>query len=175
MKIKTLLYAHMLREPVPASLQADMLYVLQHSHRLLNGLLNIIMEQRFVTTSMNVIEFSQLLTQGLWFHSNALLQLPHFDQQQIKQLNKVLTTSSKSAGSTMDKVRAPPPRRAAGPSRRRGAKASVRLPRSPLAPRPQKNGARARAQEWGTGTRPSQPSPPSPPSPPSSPPTPRPP
>jgi len=105
MKIKTLLYAHMLREPVPASLQADMLYVLQHSHRLLNGLLNIIMEQRFVTTSMNVIEFSQLLTQGLWFHSNALLQLPHFDQQQIKQLNKVLTTSSKSAGSTMDKVK----------------------------------------------------------------------
>jgi len=38
---------------------------------------------------MNVIECSQLLTQALWFHSNQLLQLPHVDQAQIKQLNKV--------------------------------------------------------------------------------------
>ena len=33
--------------------------------RLLNGLLNICMEQRFVTATINVIEFSQLLTQAL--------------------------------------------------------------------------------------------------------------
>ena len=37
MKIKTLLYAHLLREPVPPSLQADMDFVLEHSHHLLNG------------------------------------------------------------------------------------------------------------------------------------------
>ena len=76
--------------------------------RLLNGLLNICMEQRFVTATINVIEFSQLLTQALvaphqpaaaaglsspffgclvkamWFHSNPLLQLPHFDMAQVK-------------------------------------------------------------------------------------------
>ena len=81
-----------------------MMFVLQHAHHLLNGLLNITMEQRFVTSTMNVIEASQLLTQALWFHSNQLLQLPHFDQQQIKQLNKVLT-SSKSTGNAIEKVK----------------------------------------------------------------------
>jgi hypothetical protein len=82
MKVKTLLYAFLLRESVPPSLQADMQYVLGSAHRLLNGLLNICMEQRFVTATLNVIEFSQLLTQALWFHSNPLLQLPHFDMVQ---------------------------------------------------------------------------------------------
>jgi len=104
MKIKTLLYAHLLREPVPASLAPDMEFVLERSHHLLNGLLNITMEQRFVTATMNVIECSQLLTQALWFHSNQLLQLPHFDQAQIKQLNKVLT-ASRSTGSMIEKVK----------------------------------------------------------------------
>merc|ERR1719421_2660086 len=104
MKIKTLLYAHLLREPVPASLMPDMMFVLEHTHHMLNGLLNITMEQRFVTATMNVIECSQLLTQALWFHSNQLLQLPHIDQLQIKQLNKVLT-SSKSSGSAIEKVK----------------------------------------------------------------------
>jgi len=104
MKIKTLLYAHLLREKVPPGLQPDMDFVLQHTHHLLNGLLNITMEQRFVASTMNVIECSQLLTQALWFHSNQLLQLPHVDQTQIKQLNKVLT-GAKSTGSAIEKVK----------------------------------------------------------------------
>ena len=33
MKVKTLLYAFLLREPVPPSLQADMRFVLSASHR----------------------------------------------------------------------------------------------------------------------------------------------
>jgi len=106
MKVKTLLYAHLLREPVPASMVEDMMFVLERAHHLLNGLLNICMEQRFVQATMNVIECSQLLTQALWFHSNALLQLPHFDQLQIKQLNKALTSASKaSGGGVFDKVK----------------------------------------------------------------------
>lgn len=88
MKIKTLLYAHLLREEIPPTLEKDIEYVLKHAHHLLNGLLNITMEQRFITSTVNVIEFSQLLTQGLWFHSNQLLQLPWVDQKEIKLLNK---------------------------------------------------------------------------------------
>jgi translocation protein SEC63 len=104
MKIKTLIYAHLLREPVPPSLRDDMDFVLERSHHLLNGLLNITMEQRFVTATMNVIESSQLLTQALWFHSNQLLQVPHIDDGLVKKLNKVLTTS-KSSGSLIEKVK----------------------------------------------------------------------
>merc|ERR1719247_2794892 len=112
MKVKTLLYAHLLREEIPASLAPDMETVLQHSHRLLNGLLNICMEQRFVTATINCIEFSQLLTQGLWFHSNQLLQLPHFDQQQVKLISHKL---SKTPGSLIDKAKE------LGPEKRREA------------------------------------------------------
>jgi translocation protein SEC63 len=104
MKVKTLLYAHLLRVPIPASLKPDMEYILERSHHLLNGLLNICMEQRFVTSTMNVIECSQLLTQAMWFHSNNLLQLPHFDQQCIKQLNRAGSAGKTAAGS-IDKVK----------------------------------------------------------------------
>ena len=78
--------------------------VLKRGHHLLNGLLNIVMEQRFVNATMNIIEFSQLLTQGMWFHSNQLLQLPWIDQAAIRHLNKHLT-ASKSTGSMVDKVK----------------------------------------------------------------------
>ncbi|KAL1522354.1 hypothetical protein AB1Y20_017346 [Prymnesium parvum] len=104
MKVKTLMYAHLLREPVPESLKEDMLVVLERVHHLLNGLLNICMEQRFVTATMNVIECSQLFMQAMWFHSNHLLQLPHFDQQCIKMVNKGLS-ASKSAGGLIDKIK----------------------------------------------------------------------
>jgi len=112
MKVKTLIYAHLLQEPIPPSLKADAEHILQHSHRLLNGLLNICMEQRFVTATINCIEFSQLLTQGLWFHSNQLLQLPHFDQQHVKLISHKL---SKTPGSLIEKVKE------LGPEKRREA------------------------------------------------------
>lgn len=112
MKIKTLIYAHLLQEPIPASLKADAEGVLQHSHRLLNGLLNICMEQRFVTATINCIEFSQHLTQGLWFHSNPLLQLPHFDQREVKAISHKL---SKTPGSLVEKAKE------LGPEKRREA------------------------------------------------------
>jgi len=104
MKVKTIMYAHLLRESVPGTLQEDSMDVLERIHHLLNGLLNICMEQRFVTATMNVIECSQLFMQAMWFHSNHLLQLPHFDQQCIKMINKGLT-ASKSAGGAVDKVK----------------------------------------------------------------------
>jgi preprotein translocase subunit Sec63 len=104
MKIKTLLYAHLLREEVPPGLRADADYVLSRSHHLLNGLLNICMEQRFVTSAMNVIECSQLLTQAMWFHENHLMQLPHFEQREIKQINRVVNTA-KSNSNVIEKVK----------------------------------------------------------------------
>ncbi|KAL3900026.1 MAG: hypothetical protein SGPRY_012536, partial [Prymnesium sp.] len=112
MKVKTLMYAHLLREEAPESLQEDMMVVLERVHHLLNGLLNICMEQRFVTATMNVIECSQLFTQArhlcaMWFHSNHLLQLPHFDQQCIKMVNKGIS-ASKHAGGAIDKAPYPP-------------------------------------------------------------------
>ena len=112
MKVKTLIYAHLLQEPIPASLKADAEDILQHGHRLLNGLLNICMEQRFVTATINCIEFSQHLTQGLWFHSNPLLQLPHFDQREVKLISHKL---SKTPGSLVEKAKE------LGPEKRREA------------------------------------------------------
>ena len=60
------------------------------------------MEQRFVTATINCIEFSQHLTQGLWFHSNPLLQLPHLDQREVKLISHKL---SKTPGSLVEKAK----------------------------------------------------------------------
>lgn len=43
----------------------------------------------------------------MWFHSNHLLQLPHFDQQCIKMVNKGIS-ASKHAGGAIDKAPYPP-------------------------------------------------------------------
>ena len=53
------------RPQVPDSLKDDLEVVLERVHHLLNGLLNICMEQRFVTATMNVIECSQLFMQAI--------------------------------------------------------------------------------------------------------------
>ncbi len=100
MKVKTLLYAHLLDEPIPPSLQADYDTVLRIAPRLLSGMLNIVMEQRFVSATVNVIEFSQLLMQKLWFHSNPLLQVPHFGMPEVRSITKVLPPPPKDVTST---------------------------------------------------------------------------
>ena len=104
LKIKTLLYSYLLQRDetcsIPPSLQPDMNFVLEHSHQLLNGLLNIVMEQRFVTSVMNVIEFSQLLTQGMWFHSNQLLQQSTVQQQHDAQAATAKVSASSATRST---------------------------------------------------------------------------
>ena len=55
-----------------------------------------------MTATINCIEFSQHLTQGLWFHSNPLLQLPHLDQREVKLISHKL---SKTPGSLVEKAK----------------------------------------------------------------------
>ena len=144
MKVKTLLYAYLLGEEIPASLEADKDAILEHSHRLLNGLLNIVMEQRFVTCTMNVIEFSQLLTQGLWFHSNQLLQLPWVGQTEVRARQaKPRARPNRAPGQTAARpnrrqAKPPPGQTAARPDRAPGQtfSANMSLSPSPLCPRP---------------------------------------
>merc|ERR1711871_412627 len=84
LKVKILIYAYLMRLEVPEALRSDMKVVLEHAHRLLNAMLNICLENRYVTVSVNVIEFSQQLTQALWFHETTLLQLPHVSEKHLR-------------------------------------------------------------------------------------------
>jgi len=90
LKVKTLLYAYLLRVEIPASLREDLDIILEQLPTLLQGLLNISIDQRFVASTCNILEFSQYLTQAIWFNdSHAVLkQLPHLTDRQVRVLNK---------------------------------------------------------------------------------------
>eukprot|EP00304_Pavlova_gyrans_P004915 CAMPEP_0206042308 /NCGR_PEP_ID=MMETSP1466-20131121/6479_1 /ASSEMBLY_ACC=CAM_ASM_001126 /TAXON_ID=44452 /ORGANISM="Pavlova gyrans, Strain CCMP608" /LENGTH=640 /DNA_ID=CAMNT_0053417019 /DNA_START=54 /DNA_END=1973 /DNA_ORIENTATION=- len=90
LKVKTMLYAFMLRVPIPASLQEDMQIILEQVPVLLQGMLNISIDQRFVTCTCNILDFQQLLTQAIWFHDSSpvLRQLPHISDRQFRVLSK---------------------------------------------------------------------------------------
>ena len=53
-----------------------------------------------VNTTVTPVPF---LVQAMWFHSNHLLQLPHFDTQCIKLINKGIA-ASKSTGGAIEKA-----------------------------------------------------------------------
>jgi len=88
LKVKTLLYAHLLRESVPVSLREDLRVVLEGCPVLLQGLLNLSIDQRFVTSTINILDFWQLLTQGLWFHDSSLRMLPHLSDKHLRALGR---------------------------------------------------------------------------------------
>ena len=86
-KANLLLHVHVLRqgqEFLTPGLQADLNQILKHSMRLLDGMLEICQMKFWLQTSMNVIEFGQLLTQGLWIKDSSLLQLPNFTEVEVK-------------------------------------------------------------------------------------------
>mmetsp|Transcript_24407 Transcript_24407/g.56496 ORF Transcript_24407/g.56496 Transcript_24407/m.56496 type:complete len:671 (-) Transcript_24407:69-2081(-) len=90
LKVKTLLYSFMLREKIPASLTEDLNVILEHLPTLLQGLLNISLDQRFVTSTCHILEFSQLVTQAIWFHDPMAVvrQLPHLADRHFRLVAK---------------------------------------------------------------------------------------
>lgn len=99
LKVKTLLYAFLLHEKIPPSLHEDLNTILEHLQTLLQGLLNISLDQRFVTSTCHILEFSQLVTQAIWFHDPQAVarQVPHLTERQLRVLAKQKTAITTSA------------------------------------------------------------------------------
>lgn len=86
-KANLLLHAHVLRqgqEYLTPNLESDTKVILKHSMRLLDGMLEICQMKFWLQTTINIIDFGQLLTQGLWIKDSSLLQLPNFTDAEVK-------------------------------------------------------------------------------------------
>lgn len=99
LKVKTLLYAFLLHERIPPSLSDDLDLILEHLPTLLQGLLNISLDQRFVASTCNILDFSQLVTQAIWFHEPQAVvrQLPHLTDRQLRAFAKQKATVTQTA------------------------------------------------------------------------------
>jgi hypothetical protein len=57
--------------------------ILKIAPELIEGMIEIAHQKRFLQTTLSAIEFSQCLIQGLWQTDHSLLQLPHFTEQEV--------------------------------------------------------------------------------------------
>mmetsp|Transcript_21708 Transcript_21708/g.43072 ORF Transcript_21708/g.43072 Transcript_21708/m.43072 type:complete len:757 (+) Transcript_21708:35-2305(+) len=96
-----LIYAHLLRRPVPEVLQVDLKLILQHSHRLLGVMYDVSMSKKFFKPANSCVELMQLITQAMWFEDNPLLQLPFLTEKDIHQQKG----NKKSGIYTLDKFK----------------------------------------------------------------------
>lgn len=62
--------------------------ILERSPKLCDAMLQIAQSQRWLQTSLNIIELQQYLTQALWLKDNPLAQLPHFGNAELAHAAK---------------------------------------------------------------------------------------
>ena len=91
-KGNVLLHAHLLRKAKDfasnAMLTGDLKHMLQLSNSLLDAMISVCQHQDSLSTAMNAIDFSQMITQAMWVKDSSLLQLPHFTAEEVKHCEK---------------------------------------------------------------------------------------
>merc|ERR1711871_698342 len=66
-----------------ALLHVDLHKLLGNASTLIDAMVELAQSQRWLQTSINIIDFSQCLTQALWIKDHSLAQLPHFGNKEI--------------------------------------------------------------------------------------------
>lgn len=90
--VNAVIHAHVLRHSNPELYdevpKRSLNKVLARAPKLCDAMLQIAQSQRWLQTSLNVIDFQQHLTQALWIKDNHLAQLPHFGNAEISHAAK---------------------------------------------------------------------------------------
>ncbi|KAF9984231.1 secretory subunit [Modicella reniformis] len=87
LKVLTLLYAHTLNVPVEnKDLAQDQTDITAMTLRLINGMTLITTGRQWLSVSLSLMDMSQILVQGLYFHDSPLQQLPFVNADAIKAL-----------------------------------------------------------------------------------------
>jgi len=88
-----MLHAHLARHSLeqqgvilPPEWQKDLDTMLTQTNSLITAMLDICVQSRWMQTALNVMEFSQYLTQGLWVKDAKHLQLPHILPRDVKHM-----------------------------------------------------------------------------------------
>jgi translocation protein SEC63 len=89
-KGNVLLHMHLLRktELLSTDEAADMKYMLRSSTSLIDAMISVCKHQDSLQTAANCIDFGQFVTQAMWVKDSALLQLPHFTEEEVKHCDK---------------------------------------------------------------------------------------
>lgn len=83
-----LLHAHLHRLELSTALRVDLRTILVNAPTLIDAMMELAQSQRWLQTSVNIVEFSQYLTQALWIKDHSLAQLPHFGNKEIQHCVK---------------------------------------------------------------------------------------
>ena len=63
---------------------------------LIEGMIEIAYQRRWLQTTLACIRFSQCLVQGLWHSDHSLLQLPHFTEAEVKHVARGAKVQAKT-------------------------------------------------------------------------------
>ena len=66
----------------------DLNNMLRYTDDLIDAMIEIIVTKRWLQTMLNVLEYQQMLVQGIWVKDHALLQLPHFTEKEVGHVLK---------------------------------------------------------------------------------------
>jgi len=85
-KANLLLHAYLTGVDCPPKLKDDQNMILSKSMHLIEAMLELSSQMRWLQTTKFIIQFSQLVTQGLWVKDSGLMQIPHFTSQEVKHV-----------------------------------------------------------------------------------------
>ncbi|CAE7806857.1 Snrnp200 [Symbiodinium necroappetens] len=88
-KAQLLLNAHFTRSPITTDLSSDQKFILEHSVRLLQGLVDVISSCGWLTPALSAMELSQMVVQATTSTSSPLMQLPHFTPAMVEKAKKM--------------------------------------------------------------------------------------
>lgn len=78
------------------ALQKDLDAMLSRAPELIEGMIEISYQRKWLETTFAAIKFSQCIVQGLWHSSHPLLQLPHVTDREIKAIADAAKDSNKT-------------------------------------------------------------------------------
>lgn len=76
--------------------------MLSRAPELIEGMIEISYQRKWLETTFSAIKFSQCIIQGLWHSSHPLLQLPHITEREIKAITDVAKDSNKALQEFLD-------------------------------------------------------------------------
>ena len=92
-KAQLLLNAHFTRSPITTDLSSDQKFILEHSVRLLQGLVDVISSCGWLTPALSAMELSQMVVQATTSTSSPLMQLPHFTPAMVEKAKSLGRTN----------------------------------------------------------------------------------
>jgi len=88
LRCNVVLHAHLYRLELSPPLRHELASMLANAPKLLDAMLELAQSQRWLQTSLAVVEFSQCVTQALFHKDHALAQLPHFGDAEVQHCIK---------------------------------------------------------------------------------------